>query len=74
MSASAQYHPCADLADQIAAARTFADLAVVRRNLQHTIGILDTERAALAYALQARENSLINFYLPKLGAKLGGAR
>ena len=51
-----------ELADAIATARTFSDLATVRVRLQHTIGIL--ERRVLENAVIEREKSLIHFYLP----------
>ena len=53
-----------ELADAIATARTFSDLATVRVRLQHTIGILDDERRVLENAVSEREKSLIHFYLP----------
>lgn len=44
--------------------RTFCDLEAVRKDLQHTIGILDDDRRVLEHALAEREKSLIQFYLP----------
>ncbi|MDE2102877.1 MAG: hypothetical protein KGL39_36875 [Patescibacteria group bacterium] len=64
-----EVRPVDSLANDIAAARTFSELADVRLRLQHTIGILDDERRVLETAVIGREKSLITFYLaePRLG-------
>jgi hypothetical protein len=64
MNAEISNTPLDGLADCIAAARTFSDLADARRRLQHAAGIPDADRCALENALIAREKSLLNFYLP----------
>lgn len=62
MSASASHHPVAALADDIAAARTFADLAAARSWLKTCLAILPEERAALGAAIAQQEQSLIRRY------------
>ena len=64
MNADEISNPVDELADRIATARTFSELEAVRKDLQHTIGILDDERRVLENAVSEREKSLIHFYLP----------
>ena len=50
-----------DFANAIARARTFEDLAGLRRELQQTVGILDEERAVIQNTLIQRERDIISF-------------
>ena len=55
-----------DLADDIATATTLGDLDTLRRRLQHSLGILDVERAVLAESLIERERAVIRFLCPNV--------
>jgi hypothetical protein len=62
MCATASQVPVAALANDIAAARTFADLTALRSRLKSATGILPEERLQLQEAIMAQEQSIIRLY------------
>jgi hypothetical protein len=62
MSATAKHLPFSALTEAVARARTFADLAQVRRQLKE-LPLLPDERDVIAQAVQLREQFLIHIEL-----------
>lgn len=57
--------PVSEFEELIRGSRTVGDCSRLALRLQHTKGILDSERADLARLLDAQEEEIMRFLLPK---------